>query len=495
MQSNKVINNASLLPRLKPDSEVCLENSGHLLQSPDWVKSLIIEQVNVDSASPDGTFAGMPAVLDHLAEMGVNGIWLNPIFGGVHYYNYGPGTLRSSITGTEDVEEGWQVVKRFVDEAHARNIRVFFDIVTWGAHPKAPLVTEHPDWFEGYSEEYKGPFYNWHNSQLFDWFSQQLITIIRITGADGYRADCNDNFCGPELYARVRRVLHSEGRYICIFGEQIKSGTESFFDFNEHSIDYWSIQEGTKFIDGEVNFVSGYKADMVAAVKEGRGLDTRMRQAYGTAGQLRYYSSIISCHDSRRYIAKGSLTAFVYASVLSPFLPMWYIGEEWNNPYTGTEQCQWLFGNVIDWSQLSQNRDFYEAVKRAIRIRRMYPEIFEYFPLDHREINFCKVLTNRPDDLPAYARYQPGMAVLVIPNGSEEAVDVTVTVPVQELQIADDAKSVLVDLMSGKQAASGPRRELDRFTARVAAKGVGVYGIGEMADGVSPFAKLTEESL
>lgn len=42
------------------DSEVELEKSGKLLYCPDWVKSLIIEQVNVDSASPDGTFKGMP---------------------------------------------------------------------------------------------------------------------------------------------------------------------------------------------------------------------------------------------------------------------------------------------------------------------------------------------------------------------------------------------------------------------------------------------------
>lgn len=493
MNNNGYINNSHLIPEYKPDTEVVLEKSGELLYCPDWVKTLIIEQVNVDSASPDGTFKGMPAVLDHLAEMGVNGIWLNPIFGGIHYYNYGPGTLRASITGTDDVDEGWQVVKGFVDEAHKRNIRVFFDIITWGINPKAPLITEHPDWFDGYSEEYKGPYYNWRNSELFEWFSERLIDIIRVTGADGYRADCNDKYCGPELYCKVRRVLHSEGRKIVIFGEAIKEGTESFFDFNEHSIDYWSVKEGTKFVDGEVNFVTDYKPDIVAAVLKGRGLDTRPRQASDNAGLLRYYSSIVSCHDSRQYIAEGSLTVMGYASILSPFIPMWYIGEEWNNPYTGTEICQWLFANKIDWEKLEENRDFYEAVKRLIRIRRSYPEIFEYYPLNHREVNFCGVQTNQADSLPAYARYMDSKGIIVVGNYSDSDLDYEITVPYEEIGLCDEDFCVITDLMSGEEILQGYLKDMKQFCRTVFSKNIGVYGIGKLTENKNPFYKLLEE--
>jgi len=493
MNNNGYINNSDLIPRLMPDGEVELEKSGKLLYCPDWVKTLIIEQVNVDSASPDGTFKGMPFVLDHLAEMGVNGIWLNPIFDGIHYYNYGPGTLRSSITGTDDVNEGWQVVKNFVDEAHKRNIRVFFDIVTWGVNPKAPLLNEHPDWFDGYSEEYKGPYYNWRNCELFEWFSERLIDIIRVTGADGYRADCNDNYCGPELYCKVRRVLHSEGKYIAIFGEQIKEGTESFFDFNEHSIDYWSVKEGTKFVDGEVNFVSDYKPDIVASVLTGRGLDTRPRQASGNAGLLRYYSSIVSCHDSRQYIAEGSLTVMGYASILSPFIPMWYIGEEWDNLYTGTEICQWLFANVIDWKQMEKNREFYESVKYLIRIRRTYPEIFEEFPLNHREINFCGVETDKENALPVYARYKDGLGIIVAGNYSDEAITYDMTVPLEKLGIDGNDYCSITDLMTGEVITEGKAKDIAKISRTVLPKDIGVYGIGKVLNNKNPFYKLFEK--
>ncbi len=490
MNNNSCVNNSNLIPIIKQDNEVELEKSGAILYCPDWVKTLIIEQVNVDSASPDGTFKGMPYVLDHLAEMGVNGIWLNPIFDGVHYYNYGPDTLRSSITGTKNTNEGWEVVKNFVDEAHNRNIRVFFDIVTWGVNPKAPLIKEHPDWFDGYSEEYKGPFYNWKNSELFEWFSEKLIDIIRRTGADGYRADCSDEYCGPELYCKVRRTLHSEGKYIVIFGEKIKEGTESFFDFNEHSIDYWSVKEGTKFVDGEVNFVSDYKPDIVAAVLTGRGLDTRPRQASGNAGLLRYYSSIVSCHDSRQYIAEGSLTVMGYASILSPFIPMWYIGEEWNNPYTGTEVCQWLFANRIDWAYMKINNDFYEKVKWLIRIRRMYPEIFEYYPINHREINFCGVETNQPNALPVYARYANGQGIIVAGNYSEESINYEILIPYEQIGLKDNDDCILIDLMSGEEISRGKANDIACFNQMVSPKGIGVYGVGKLINDNNPFNKL-----
>lgn len=56
------IDNRSLLPPIKPDSEVVMEG-----MSPDWMKSLVMEQFRVETATPEGTFAAATRVLDHLA--------------------------------------------------------------------------------------------------------------------------------------------------------------------------------------------------------------------------------------------------------------------------------------------------------------------------------------------------------------------------------------------------------------------------------------------
>ena len=139
------IDNAPLLPKWVGDSEVKLEClSEDATASPDWVKSLIIVEANVATASTDGTLAGMSRVLDHLAETGVNGLWLTPVNERPHYGNFGIHTLNSALTGTGDIPEQWRRVRAFVKEAHRRNIRVFFDVVSWGVTKDAPLYREKP---------------------------------------------------------------------------------------------------------------------------------------------------------------------------------------------------------------------------------------------------------------------------------------------------------------------------------------------------------------
>ena len=128
------IDNSALMPPYKPDAEVVMEKDAEGGETPDWIKSLIIVELRIHSASTDGTVKGLLPALDHLAEMGVNGVWLTPpINGGNGYGNFGIHTLSPLLTGEKNPVKQWQVLRNFVDEAHKRNIRVFFDVVNWGA--------------------------------------------------------------------------------------------------------------------------------------------------------------------------------------------------------------------------------------------------------------------------------------------------------------------------------------------------------------------------
>ena len=143
----KTIDNSSLLPKYKPDSEVSLEEDG----SPDWVKSLIMAEIRIQTATESGTLKAAVKVLDHYSEMGVNGLWVAPVYDpgaeGNGYGNMGPHSIDPAITGTDDYRKGWQELKKFTDEAHKRNIRIILDVISWGTALGAPLYTEHPDWY------------------------------------------------------------------------------------------------------------------------------------------------------------------------------------------------------------------------------------------------------------------------------------------------------------------------------------------------------------
>ena len=50
------LDNSDLMPKYVDDAQVTLEDSGGGLQSPDWVKSMIIAEVVIARAPEEGTF-------------------------------------------------------------------------------------------------------------------------------------------------------------------------------------------------------------------------------------------------------------------------------------------------------------------------------------------------------------------------------------------------------------------------------------------------------
>lgn len=465
------IDNSDCIPGIVADAEVRLESvPGKSPASPDWVKSLIIAEVNVETASPEGNFSGMEKVLDHLAETGVNGIWLTPINEGCQYGNYGVHTLNPTLTNREKTEARWRCVKAFVDAAHRRNIRVFFDVVTWGVTKAAPLYKEKPDWFTGPSRPgWNGWMWNWQDKELNEWFASRLVDFILLTGADGFRADCAPAFAGYAPYRTARERLSGFGRKIILFAENA-SEREGTFDFDQNAF----IGPNRKpRMNGDVFL----EKNIVDLVKNGEelgwidGTGKHPEKARDDGGRERFYSLMLSNHDSKRYTAKGSPIVFGYAMIFAPFLPVWYLGEEWNNPYSRTIPSYWLFANRIDWSKREENREFFELAKRMIRIRRRYPEIFEYFPANHRDSNICKVRTNHPELLQAYARYRHQAAILVVPNNGDADATFQITIPYEETRIGKGSVKV-IDLLGEKLLAS---ERPESFEATVPAGMLGVY--------------------
>ncbi len=464
------INNADVMPQYRPNSQVTLENNGNGLYSPDWVKTLIIEEANVLYASENGTFSGMGKVIDHMEEMGVNGLWITPIFAPSQYLMYGPDTVSPVLTGKTDYDEGWRVVADFVEEAHRHNIRVFFDIVTWGVHKASPTVAQHPDWFKGIDQTYGGYNYNWENEELVNWFSNQLVQIIEKTNADGFRADCGVKYCGYEVYRKTRTALNNKGYKICMFSEDAVERKDVFDFEQDSSVEfYWRNFAGSLFTE---------KFNILDVVKKGLRMGSKEVADLGTGGQDRFYTSELSNHDSTNgYDVNGSIIKMGYSGILSPFIPLWYIGDEWNNPLVSADRNSWLFGNTIDWSALETNREYYEQVKQLIRIRRSYPEIFDYYPQNHRQTNICAVSTNHTGTVQAYARYADNKAVIVVPNKNDGNNNWRITVPFGSMGLDTSVSYTVTDLLSGEIVGTCRVGSQTSFTAEIMSEQLGVFAL------------------
>lgn len=81
-----------------------------------------------------GDFKGLTSKLDYLSDLGVGGVWLMPIMNSPTYHKY-------DVTDYKSIHPDYGTVddfKKFVSEAHKRNIRVVVDLIlnhTGADHP------------------------------------------------------------------------------------------------------------------------------------------------------------------------------------------------------------------------------------------------------------------------------------------------------------------------------------------------------------------------
>lgn len=481
------INNASLMPKYIPDSEVQLDAEG----TPEWASGLIMAEVHINSATKEGTLKSAVKILDHYQEMGVNGLWITPVSesgDGGGYVNYGPHSIDSILTGKEgkgnktsfeDYKEGWLELKSFIDEAHKRNIRIIIDVVSWGVSGNSPLVKEHPSWFQNSGDWGSGSKnFLWRdekteveNKEFVDWYKQQLINIAVTTGCDGFRHDLEPAAAHANytIIGDIRRQLYEKGRKILFISEQPNERGQ-VFDFEEFGVyDVWQHRTDIK---DSYTFLDRY--NLVDSIKNGENIGSQGSQDLGEGSAYRFYTYMLSCHDSLKSGVAGNRLAIGYQAIFAPFIPVWFIGEEWGDSYktkyTDTSDNALYFRN-IDWSLLdhTDNRKFYEEVKAMLRIRLQYPEIFSNFPSHLYDSNICKVNVSGCEGMMAYARYSGDTAIIIVPNYNihDKSGKMRVYVPFKATGLDYYKSYKITDAITGENIVSGNARKAASFDITV----------------------------
>ena len=154
----------------------------------------------------------------------------------------------------------------------------------------------------------------------------------------------------------------------------------------------------------------------------------------GFSAYYRYYIHMISSHDSMKYTVAGNKLAIGYQGIFSPFIPLWYLGEECMEEKNTNEYV--LFDHPILWQDkllVPEINEFYEDIKFMIKIRRSYPKIFNYYPEHFYNTNICKVETNN-SGLQAYSRFFENTAILIIPNETNHDSKIKVEMPFENME-------------------------------------------------------------
>lgn len=484
-ENGSFIDNSSLLSYTAPTAESLQKSSqSGMLFSPDWLDTAVMVELKVDIASIGGKFSDSYDLVDFYASVGVNCLWLCPVYArgksGNGYTNLGPHTIEPSLTGTEDYAEGWQELRKFVDYAHSKGIYVLLDLITWGTVKGAPLHAEHPDWY--YGEAWGGDAFNWRNRELVKWFTDVCVNNILVTDADGFRCDCEPVYAGYNVFEGIRNALAEKGKYVVLMSEDGNERTFAFDMEQDGVLDYSQMTRSDYYFTARANFFADGRLDIVKTTKDGIGIGSAESQKSSLRrGTAKYYTNCLTNHDFMYRTIKGDRIKIGYSAILAPYIPLWFMGDEFNCLSSDST----LYFLNVDYSKASTTafrRLFLEDVKKYVQIRRTLSDIFEYFPENHRDSNIVAVNAEGLGDLTAYARYGGGKAVLIVPNSSgTDSCSGKVTIPFAEcgLDTGDGKMYKVTDLMTGVVLFTGKASEIGEFYVSIPWRNMGIYLIEE----------------
>jgi alpha-glucosidase len=168
-----------------------------------------------------GDLAGIRERLDHLVWLGVDALWLSPIYPSpLADFGYDVSDYADVDPVFGDLEE----FGRLVEEAHTRGLRLLMDMIPCHTSIEHPWFREHPDWYIWADQPnnwvnafggsawtrlgeryYLHSFYpeqadlNWRNPEVVA-AMQDVFRFWLERGADGYRIDAIDRLMkDPEL--------------------------------------------------------------------------------------------------------------------------------------------------------------------------------------------------------------------------------------------------------------------------------------------------------
>ena len=167
----------------------------------EWSKDATIYEVNIRQYTPEGTIKSFEEHLPELNEMGVDILWLMPIF------PIGEENRKGSMGSAYSVKDYRAVnpdfgtmddLKRLVNKAHSLGMHVILD---WVANHTAwdnPLTVEHPDW---YNKDSLGNFIppvpdwsdvidlNYENPEMRSYMTNSMKYWVEEADIDGFRCD------------------------------------------------------------------------------------------------------------------------------------------------------------------------------------------------------------------------------------------------------------------------------------------------------------------
>ena len=221
--------------------------------SPDWVTRGVIYQIQARAFTPEGTLKAATARLPKVAQLGVDIVYLWPVFVSdddpdpkgwsprqrTSGFNNPRNPYRMKDYYHVDPEYGTDAdLKAFIAEAHRLGMRVLLDMVYLHCGPNAVFLEEHPDFVKRdkngkiITTAWGFPAINFSNPALREYLWKNMEYWVREFGADGFRCDVSDRI-PLDFWETARVRLEKLRPDICLLAEGVRPEDQlRAFDLN-----------------------------------------------------------------------------------------------------------------------------------------------------------------------------------------------------------------------------------------------------------------------
>ncbi|MCP3740099.1 alpha-amylase family glycosyl hydrolase [Rossellomorea sp. BNER] len=411
--------------------------------SPEWAKNASIYHVFVDRfrdgnegnnepGNEDlpyderlkgwmgGDLAGVKEKLDYIEDLGVNTIWISPVFEGPYSHGYHPADFKKIDHHFGDKE----LMKELIDEAHEKGMKVVYDFVPNHTSDQHPFFEDAKAKGEG------SPYYNWYT--FTEWPDKYKsfygISELPELNNDNYETReyiLNDvvPFWLTELDFDGFRLDHAKGpsySYWVDFRHKVKEINPDAFIFGEVWDSREKINSYAGKLDGALDFgLSDTMVNVFAKDQSMAELSHTIQANLATYPEEYLMVTFLDNHDKPRFLfeAGGDVEKLKLAAATQftfPGVPTIYYGTE-----VGLSQSKdhnlvddWkdrYFREMMPWKEEDQN----------LELKAFYQDIIE---LRNNEIalrtgDFKEIHVK--DDMYAFERFTDDKKLLVVVNKGE----------------------------------------------------------------------------
>ena len=381
------------------------------VKHPEWSKNANIYEVNIRQYTKEGTFRAFEKHLPRLKEMGVDILWLMPIFP-ISEKNR-KGTLGSyyAVKDYKAVNPEFGTMddlKNLIKEAHSMGFKVILDWVANHTGWDNPWIFNHPDW---YTKDSTGkmisPFdwtdvadLNYENRELWKAMTGALEFWVKEADVDGYRCDVA-GMVPTEFWDQAREKL-DKIKPVFMLAEAEQP------DLHIHAFDMTYAWE----LHHILNQIAKGEADA-------NTIEAYFKKQDTTFPHNAYRMNFITNHDENSWngtvkerMGKGA-KAFAVLTYTLPGMPLIYSGQE-----VGLDRRLKFFDkDEIEWDFTSPLIGFYTTLNN-LKTGNQSLWNGEY------GAGLKRVNTSDDNSVFAFVREKNGNKVFTIVNLSDKKVDI-----------------------------------------------------------------------